>query len=110
MNFYNRFLSLSNKKGETPSRIAINCGISKQAVNRWKNGSVPHDAVLLKLADYFGVTVDYLLGKEETKKEPVPVDRFQSDYYSLDTEDRETVDALIKSLLSKAKYKKIDVG
>ncbi len=111
VNFYNAYLNMCNKKGESPSRVALNCGISKASVNRWKHGYQPTDANLQKLADYFGVTVDYLLGKERgNKKEPAKLDRFQSDYYSLDPEDRETVEALIKSLLSKAKYKKIDVG
>ncbi|MBQ7283973.1 MAG: helix-turn-helix transcriptional regulator, partial [Oscillospiraceae bacterium] len=36
---------------------------------KWKNGSVPTGETLQKLADYFGVSVDYLLN-EETKKSP----------------------------------------
>lgn len=70
MNFYSNYLKLCNLKCETPSRAALNCGISKAAVNRWKNGYLPTDANLQKLADYFGVTTDYLLtGKERTATE-----------------------------------------
>ena len=85
--------------------------LKKSTFSNWKKGvNKSYLKYIPNIAEYFGVTVDYLLGKEDTKKEPAKLDRFQSDYYSLDPEDRETVDALIKSLLPKAKYKKIDVG
>lgn len=85
--------------------------LKKSAFSNWKSGrNKSYLRYLPNIAEFFNVTVDYLLGKEEIKKEPAKLDRFQSDYYSLDPEDKETVDALIKSLLSKAKYKKIDVG
>ena len=42
-------------------------GFSKTAVTNWKNGGIPRDTGLRKIADYFGVTVDYLLVKEEEK-------------------------------------------
>jgi SOS-response transcriptional repressor LexA len=38
--------------------------MSKAIATRWKNGSIPRDTTLLQIADYFGVTVDYLIGKE----------------------------------------------
>ena len=34
----------------------------------WKRGSVPKGDTLEKLADYFGVSVDYLLGKEKVRQ------------------------------------------
>lgn len=37
----------------------------------WRTrGTIPSGATIQRIADYFGVTVDYLLGKEETKKSP----------------------------------------
>ena len=46
-----------------------NCSsASKPAASRWKNGSKPSAAVLLKLAHYFGVTVEYLKGEENENK------------------------------------------
>lgn len=38
---------------------------------KWKAGSIPNGATLNLLADYFGVSTDYLLGN---KKEPTPKD------------------------------------
>lgn len=64
MQFYQIFLSLCNEKNLSPTRIAEINGISRASVNRWKHGSIPSDAVILKLCRYFGVSVDYLRGDE----------------------------------------------
>ena len=62
MNFYERFISLCNKVGKTPSRVAMEIGLSKPTVNRWKNGSSPTDATAMKIAEYFGVSIQELTG------------------------------------------------
>lgn len=67
MNFYNRYVEMCNKIGKSPSAVAIEIGLSKPSVYRWKNGGFPTDATALKIASYFGVSVTYLLGKEEQK-------------------------------------------
>lgn len=70
LNFYNVFLSLCNDKGITPSRAALDCGISKVSVSNWKHKrNNPTDATLLKLANYFKVSVEYLKGEETDQKE-----------------------------------------
>ena len=66
--FYDIFLKLCVSKRITPSRAAGEMGFSKTAVTNWKSGAMPRDFALVKIADYFGVTVDYLLGKEQEKK------------------------------------------
>lgn len=66
MQFYDKFIGLCNNLGKSPSRIALEIGASKPSVTRWKNGSIPSDAVMKKIADYFGVTVAYLKGEEDT--------------------------------------------
>ena len=62
MNFYERFVNLCNKIGKTPSRVAMEVGLSKPTVNRWKNGSSPTDATAMKVAEYFGVSIQDLTG------------------------------------------------
>jgi len=50
-------------------------GLNKSNATFWKRGSIPKGDTLQKLADYFGVSVDYLLGKAETpvpKQNPTP--------------------------------------
>ena len=62
--FYDTFLSLCSEKGMKPGRVADEIGINRATVTSWKKrGYTPRAEVLHKIADYFGVTVDYLLGK-----------------------------------------------
>ena len=63
--FYKIFLDLCIKNGKKPNHVTRELGLSNATATNWKQGSVPRDATLHQLASYFGVTVDYLLGKEE---------------------------------------------
>lgn len=70
--FWKIFLRLCNERGLKPNNVAKHLGIASGTVSGWKNkGQIPQDGNLIKIADYFGVTVEYLLGKEET---PIPTD------------------------------------
>lgn len=43
-------------------------GVSKQSVSNWENDNIqPSIEILMKLAEYFGVSTDYLLGLEEKR-------------------------------------------
>lgn len=65
--FYDTFLCLCNKVGISPSAAALDMGFQKSVVTRWKSGSIPRDVNLQKVADYFNVSTDYLLGIEQKK-------------------------------------------
>lgn len=74
--FYNNFVRLCELKGVKPSRAALDCGISKSVVSKWKQNAekgielTPNGPSLRSLSDYFGVSVDYLLGKEKEPPKP----------------------------------------
>lgn len=68
--FYDTFTNLCAENNVTPNKVLVDCSISRTSVAKWKKGAVPNGATLEKLADYFGVSVDYLLGIDETKKAP----------------------------------------
>lgn len=68
MDFYKRFIELCAKNNVSASFVAEKAGLSRASAYGWKNGALPSDVNLQKIADYFGVTVDYLLGKEGTNK------------------------------------------
>lgn len=68
MPFYENYIKLCNSIGKSPSAVAIELKLGKPSVTRWKNGTVPRDATVQKIADYFGITVDEL--KNGIKKEP----------------------------------------
>ena len=63
--FFKRLLALCDEFGTNPTNVAKLSGISTSAPTRWRNeDSIPQGKTLQKLADYFGVTTDYLLGYE----------------------------------------------
>ena len=52
-------------QGLTYTKIAQDLGISQSAMAYYKSGkTLPCAEHLIKLADYFGVSTDYLLGRE----------------------------------------------
>lgn len=69
--FYDRFAYLCKLRGVSPSRAALDAGISKSLVTKWKtlNTEIPSPDVLTKLSKYFGIAVSELLG-EELEKAP----------------------------------------
>ena len=63
--FWEIFLTLCEQHSIKPNPLAKQLGISSGAVTSWKNGKVPHHSTLIKIANYFDVSVDYLLGKTD---------------------------------------------
>lgn len=64
---YEIFEQLLQKYGVTSYKVAKEAGVTQTALSNWKSGrSTPTVKTLQKIADYFGVTVDYLMtGKED---------------------------------------------
>lgn len=94
MDFYNRFIKLCNEKGIKPSPMLESIGIQKTAATNWKNRrSNPTQANLQKIADYFGVTVEYLKGETDIKKPPITRDERIDELYEMakDLTDAELV-------------------
>lgn len=60
--FYDIFLKLCKQKGVTPSAVMRAIGLNKSSASYWKKGVTPSSDTLRKLADYFNVSMDYLLG------------------------------------------------
>lgn len=60
MSFYENFVRLCNKADKTPSKVALEIGISKSIVSRWKNGGGVTDSTAIKIANYFDVPVSAL--------------------------------------------------
>lgn len=69
--FYDVFLRLCASKNVSPSKAAEAIGLNRAAVAKWKNGATPSAVTTIKLADYFGVTTDYLLGSSDEGKTAV---------------------------------------
>ncbi|WP_270345760.1 helix-turn-helix domain-containing protein [Enterococcus thailandicus] len=64
MTVFERIKELSNGRKVSLSKVAIDLGFSENLFYRWKT-TEPKARDLEKVADYFNVSVDYLLGREE---------------------------------------------
>lgn len=62
MQFYENYVRLCNSIGKAPTGVAVALGISRATASRWSMGVKPSYANLVKLSDYFKVSVGELLG------------------------------------------------
>lgn len=63
---YERYELLCKEKGVSNYRVSKETGIPQATLSDWKNGkSTPKSDKLQIIADYFGVSVDYLIGKTD---------------------------------------------
>jgi transcriptional regulator with XRE-family HTH domain len=116
--FWTIFSQLCDNINKKPNPVAAELKISSGTVTLWKNGSIPRSEYLIKLADYFGVSIDYLLGRPErsapTAPELDPESREVLEMYrELTPEQQEVIKTTMQSLLAandkKAIEKKKDV-
>lgn len=68
--FYDKFVKICNSRGISPSKAAIEAGLSKSTVTKWKStpDAEPTGAAIKKITEYFGITIAELMG--ETEKAP----------------------------------------
>lgn len=70
---YDIFMQLMEEKGVTAYRVAKDTGITQATLSRWKTGKVsPSIETLQVLAEYFGVTIDYLMGNAHIDEQTPP--------------------------------------
>ena len=77
--FYKRLRDLCEERSMTVNELVKILDLSSGSPTAWKNGAVPRNATLAKIADYFGVTTNYLLGKENKKAPTATGERSVSD-------------------------------
>jgi transcriptional regulator with XRE-family HTH domain len=67
MKFCERLRSLREETGLSQRQLADKLGVERTRYNKWENGYEPSYEVLVKIADYFCVSIDYLLGRTNEK-------------------------------------------
>ena len=65
--FFNRFKALCDEKNISVYRACTDIGLNRSAVAKWKAGGKPNGTTAARLAEYFGVTTDYLLEQTEQR-------------------------------------------
>lgn len=110
--FFDNFVRLCEQKGVKPSRALTEAGVPKSAYSYWRteacagNDAKPTNQNSVKLAQYFNVTVDYLLTgnqKENPPQQPqsevdAAVERIRIKLESIPKEQREALMNLIEKM------------
>lgn len=81
MTLYERIDELAKKQKISVFDLSLKLGMSRNAIYQWKK-SVPNVEAVQKVADYFNVSVDYLLGREDKQPEP---------YYALTDKEKNDI-------------------
>lgn len=69
--FYDRFKALCDQRGISCNKAALEMGLSNATPTAWKKrGLTPKADTLEVIANYFGVSTDYLIGKEQKNNPP----------------------------------------
>lgn len=70
MALYEKVKQLCKSKGIEISNlgIALDIPLTKGTVSKWQNGAKPRASTIKAIADYFGVSVDYLLADDSSEK------------------------------------------
>lgn len=109
--FYKNLTALCAKNNTTPTAVIEALGLSRGSVTHWKNGKIPHDSTLIKIAVHFGVSVDDLLS-DAKEKSPDESELDELDAYlaeigieirAMDDNDRRELKNYVEFLVSKKK-------
>ena len=107
-------------KGLSQANLATILGVSQQAIGSWEVGRTsPDPEMLKKIANYFNVSTDHLLGNESPKTESIKLTKrdqgnldkllqqaevtFDSDTYKLTDDDREKIRSALELAFFDAK-------
>lgn len=107
--FFTKFQSLCDERKISVYQACTDIGLNRSAVAKWKQGAKPNGTTAAKLAEYFGVTTDYLLCDAlETPPESAPSRPVSDDdiKFALFGGDGEITDAMYDEVKRFAAYVK----
>lgn len=99
---------LRKDKQITQLKLSIDLGISQELISRYELGtSFPQPNMLIKIADYFNCSVDYLLNRTDVKtpikylnnSQNIQSAELYSKYDSLSTTNKQCFDKFLNFLL-----------
>ncbi len=110
-NVLKTILKIKKNKGITDAQFVKDLGFYSSIVSEWKNGnSKSYEKHLPKIANYLGVSVDYLLGRTSPPSTPAsaPQDELKSrldqNYLALNQEGKKALVALSDDMVAGGRY------
>lgn len=103
----NKITLLRKEKGLSQTELANMVGCSREIISKYEKDSVmPSIEIAKKIADAFGVTLDYLVGEGQNSKLDKKNLKRLHDIETLDAEDRKHLYEIIDAYLRDRKTKK----
>lgn len=89
----------------TQKDLADKLFVNQTAVSQWERGvTTPSSQLLLRLSELYGVSTDYLLGRDEKKPAPISESELDAELIerlcNLTPEEKDKVDAFVQGLLA----------
>ena len=99
--FYEIVNNLCRERKTTITKMSEDIGLSNAAATSWKKGAIPKSSTVEKISAYFGVSTDYLLGKEQKETPTQEGERNYTDSVLIDAFNNadESTRAAIRLLL-----------
>jgi len=113
MNLYEKIKQLASLNNINIAILERNCELSQGSIAKWQNSSPKVDN-LIKIADYFSVTVGYLLGRENlisAESTDLPQDERQllTCFKQCDEIDQARILAYAEAIAHKEVYKNVSL-
>ena len=101
-----RIKQLREDQGKSQKEVSVDLGVSQATVSGWESGlKTPSAKSTLRIAKYFKVSVDYLLGLTDENEGPLSEigeealdDELISRVKALSPEDRQKVDYFVQGI------------
>ena len=103
--FFDIFYDLCQSKGVSCKKATEEMGLSNSITTKWKKtGATPGGDTLQKIAAYFDVSIDYLLGKDASTDILSEVDvAFYGDFKELSEDDKQTLREMARLMRARRK-------
>ncbi|GEM_PF-3076651 len=86
--FYDKFKKLCDENGVTCNKVALEIGLSNATPTTWKKrGLTPRYETLQKIAEYFHISVEYLINGGDEECAPVEPGKSGADDYPLNAKN-----------------------
>jgi len=100
--FSKKLQELRKNKSLSQPELAKELGVSDRSISLWERGiSMPNTETTIKIADYFEVTIDCLLGRNDKYKD-LNIISLQRAYEKLDSGDKKKMMEINKLMFEKA--------